>query len=913
MAKAGQPPHRTGTAKLRRKSSRPGRLRKSVRRSAPQTAADPHYFRSVLNAIPDLVWLKDPEGVYLTCNLAFERFFGAPEARIVGRTDYDFVDRALADFFRAKDRQVMNADRPSSNEEWVRFPDGRPVLLETIKTPMRRADGKLLGVLGIARDITALKQTEEALTAALAVRPPPPRPQQVRTADIRKLEGALVLLVEHNELDQEPVLELLRQAGIRTALACNSQEALAQLMLTPNFDAVLMNFQMPTPEDYETPRLLRRQAASSTLPVIAIAGEREKALAAGMNDHLLKPLDPARLFATLAHWIAAARPGLPVLPGIDTRAGLAACLGNNALYTRLLIRFHEEQSDFRTRFEAARASDAGAALRCAHTLKGVAATLGIHTVQHAAQTLEQSLRDNAAASLIQTNLEHTLAELERVLPALASLTPAATGTRPVPADSPGLALLRSLDQELATLDCTAADTLQILLSLNAASPLAESLRPLVRAVQNYDFSGARAALQTLLAGPGETRPLPPPDDQLLRPHTGNTLLVVDDSPANLQLLESILRADGFKVRAALSGEIALQALASQPADLILLDVRMPGMDGYEVCQRLKADAQTRDIPVIFISALDEVDDKLDAFRAGAVDYIAKPFQPAEVLARVHTQLELASTRKALAGSNARLRQLMQQLVEAEKLKSLGHLAAGVAHELNTPVGNAMLTASALEKAIQEIGRTDPDQPLPAQLNEFVQFSRDGMALIQRSLDKASKLINSLKEVTVDRSSERRRKTNLKNLVNNVLAVMAGHIKRSGCTLTAEVPPELTLDTYPGSLEQILENLIQNAITHGFGDSPAGLIRISARVTAADEIQLSVADTGKGIPAADLSRVFDPFFTTRLGQGGSGLGLHIAYSLTTGLLGGRIGVRSTPGQGAEFTLTLPCIAPSRVEA
>lgn len=173
------------------------------------------------------------------------------------------------------------------------------------------------------------------------------------------------------------------------------------------------------------------------------------------------------------------------------------------------------------------------------------------------------------------------------------------------------------------------------------------------------------------------------------------ILIVDDNPHNLEALAAILKGDGYKVRAALSGELALRAAQSQAPELVLLDVRMPGMDGYETCRRLKADPQLQDIPVIFISALTEVQEKLDAFRCGAVDYITKPFQAEEVLARVRTQMELAEARLTLAETNTQLVALMAQLSQSEKNKSLGALARGVSHELNTPISNAMLSASSI--------------------------------------------------------------------------------------------------------------------------------------------------------------------------------------------------------------------------
>ena len=139
--------------------------------------------------------------------------------------------------------------------------------------------------------------------------------------------------------------------------------------------------------------------------------------------------------------------------------------------------------------------------------------------------------------------------------------------------------------------------------------------------------------------------------------------------------------------------------------------------------------------------------------------------------------------------------------------------------------------------------------------------------------------------------------------------MGSSINKTPYCITVNIEPELTLETYPGRLEQILDNLIQNAIIHGLDGATTGTINISAHAAAENKIALTVSDTGKGIAPENLTRVFDPFFTTRLGQGGSGLGLHIVYSLATGILGGNISVISPPGTGAQFTLTLPRSAAS----
>ncbi|XZN91843.1 MAG: response regulator [Microcoleus sp.] len=175
-------------------------------------------------------------------------------------------------------------------------------------------------------------------------------------------------------------------------------------------------------------------------------------------------------------------------------------------------------------------------------------------------------------------------------------------------------------------------------------------------------------------------------------NNGN-ILVVDDTPANLRLLAGILNGKGYKVRPVPNGELALSAARGMPPDLILLDIMMPEMNGYEVCQKIKADERTRDIPVIFISAINDVLDKVKAFAVGGVDYITKPFQVEEVLVRVETHLAMCKLQNKLKQKNeeltvalAQLKATQNHLVQSEKMAALGQLIAGIAHEINTPLG-----------------------------------------------------------------------------------------------------------------------------------------------------------------------------------------------------------------------------------
>jgi two-component system NtrC family sensor kinase len=220
------------------------------------------------------------------------------------------------------------------------------------------------------------------------------------------------------------------------------------------------------------------------------------------------------------------------------------------------------------------------------------------------------------------------------------------------------------------------------------------------------------------------------------PYRGN-ILVIDDTPANLRLLVNLLSRKGYKVRALPSGKLALAGIHAAPPDLILLDIMMPDMDGYEVCERLKSDEKTREIPVIFISAMHEVLDKVKAFSMGAVDYVTKPFQIEEVIARVETHLENRFLQERLKDKNIELAQALEALkaaqehiIKSEKMAALGQLVASIAHEVNTPLGAIRASSSN-----SSIALTDFLATLPKLLQRFAQEQQPTffLELLQRSL------------------------------------------------------------------------------------------------------------------------------------------------------------------------------------
>src|SRR5919199_171171 len=372
------------------------------------------------------------------------------------------------------------------------------------------------------------------------------------------------------------------------------------------------------------------------------------------------------------------------------------------------------------------------------------------------------------------------------------------------------------------------------------------------------------------------------------------ILVVDDTVANLRLLVNLLAERGYKVRPASNGSMALSAALTEPPDLILLDILMPNMDGYEVCEQLKADEHTREIPVIFISAVSEVLDKVKAFAIGGVDYITKPFQVEEVLARVETHLAIRNLQRSLKDKNE----------ELEKTAALGSLVAGVAHEINTPIGISVTAASVLAEDATDFSNIYKSGKMKrADLETFLDTARESSSLILANLKRAADLVQSFKQVAVDPSSESQRCFYLKEYLEEIILSLIGNLKKTKHTIKITGDANLTLNSYPGALSQIVTNLVMNSLIHAYGEEEAGQIQLDFQ-REGEQLILQYSDDGQGIKPENISQIFDPFFTTNRSQGNTGLGLHIVYNLITQKLRGTIQCESQVGRGTKFTLKLP---------
>lgn len=255
-----------------------------------------------------------------------------------------------------------------------------------------------------------------------------------------------------------------------------------------------------------------------------------------------------------------------------------------------------------------------------------------------------------------------------------------------------------------------------------------------------------------------------------------------------------------------------------------------------------------------------------------------------------------------------LARTQQELIHSEKLAALGNLVAGIAHELNTPVGNSVMAASKLKADIKTLNQQLKNGLTKKDLESFISQSAISSDIMERNLLRASGLISSFKQVAVDQTSLQRREAGLAEIVQDVMLMLQPTIRKSGHQVQLELPQQtILLNTYPGPLEQVLINLIQNALLHAF-DMPGGMVILSAEQQDS-QLLLKVSDNGKGIPAAIQSKVFEPFFTTRLGQGGSGLGLSLVHNMVTGILKGHISLHSTPGEGSCFSVVIPLVVPA----
>jgi PAS domain S-box-containing protein len=277
--------------------------------------------------------------------------------------------------------------------------------------------------------------------------------------------------------------------------------------------------------------------------------------------------------------------------------------------------------------------------------------------------------------------------------------------------------------------------------------------------------------------------------------------------------------------------------------------------------------------------------------------------------RKRGEQEMRKAKDAAEAALRNLRETQNSLIEAEKLAALGRLVAGVAHEVNNPVGISLTVASSLERKTAlfaaEVARGDLRR---SRLNEFLETARDASSQLVANLNRAAELITSFKQVAADRNYSDQRTFDLGDLTEQVVMSLRPGLRKHNLTLTVDCQPNLTMNSYPGPYGQVLTNLFLNSVAHAFPDGKAGAVDIQVRESGKDNVEIIFSDNGCGMSLDVRRRAFDPFFTTRRDQGGTGLGLHIVYSIVTNRLGGRLDLHSEPGGGTRVRIILPRVAP-----
>jgi PAS domain S-box-containing protein len=277
--------------------------------------------------------------------------------------------------------------------------------------------------------------------------------------------------------------------------------------------------------------------------------------------------------------------------------------------------------------------------------------------------------------------------------------------------------------------------------------------------------------------------------------------------------------------------------------------------------------------------------------------------------RKRGEQEMRKAKDAAEAALRNLRETQNSLIEAEKLAALGRLVAGVAHEVNNPVGISLTVASSLERKTAlfagEVARGDLRR---SSLNDFLEASRDASSQLVANLNRAAELITSFKQVAADRNYSDQRVFDLGDLTEQVVMSLRPGLRKHHLTLTVDCQPNLSMNSYPGPYGQVLTNLFLNAVAHAFPNGGPGAVDITVRESGKDNVEIIFSDDGCGMSMDVRRRAFDPFFTTRRDQGGTGLGLHIVYSIVTSRLGGRLELDSEPGRGTRVQIILPRVAP-----
>ncbi len=415
----------------------------------------------------------------------------------------------------------------------------------------------------------------------------------------------------------------------------------------------------------------------------------------------------------------------------------------------------------------------------------------------------------------------------------------------------------------------------------------------------------------------------------------NSILIVDDEEVIRELISDTLENFGYELFLAENGQKGYELFVKHNPILIILDLKMPVMDGIEFLRHVKL-SPASPFSVIVLTGHGDNEDIKTCFHLGVYAFQRKPFNIHEFKGLVKHSVslkiiqlnfdecvkdktaDLEATNKKLEDEivirketeeelrqeiNFRI-QAQKRLVQSEKLASLGRLVAGVAHEINTPIGIGVTGASHLKKLSSRIKDSYENMALTeSQLKQYLDDSVELSDLLLTNLKRSSELIKSFKQVSADQASQMKREFQIKSYLNDILLSLKPRLKNSNCHISVNCPDDIEIDSFPGAFTQVITNLIINSLTHGFEKEIEGNITINVKKEG-ENIVVEHSDDGKGIPEEIAENIFDPFFTTNRGKGSTGLGLHIVYNTVHQVLKGEIKCESKEGECTTFTIVIP---------
>ncbi len=382
------------------------------------------------------------------------------------------------------------------------------------------------------------------------------------------------------------------------------------------------------------------------------------------------------------------------------------------------------------------------------------------------------------------------------------------------------------------------------------------------------------------------------------------ILIADDNDADRMILKTIIIQQGHEVLVARDGIEAIEQFEKQSPHIILLDALMPRMNGFEAAVQIKRLAGDSMVPIIFLTSLTDAQSLAQGLNAGGDDFLSKPYNRIILKAKIDAFNRMRLNHLHLQQALINLEKSQSRLVEREKMASLGELVAGIAHEVNTPIGIGITATSHLGNLVKLLGQSYQDGTLaPDDLEQFLRDADEGIGITEKNIRHAADLIRSFKQVAVDQTSGNTRKINLKQHMQDILVSLRPQLNKLKHQVHIDCDEALVCTCNAGAITQVLTNLIFNSLIHGFEKIEQGNIYVGISLEGT-QIKLIYRDDGIGMEKELLHKIFEPFFTTKRGQGGSGLGTHIIYNQVNQALGGHITVASSPGQGIRFEIEFP---------